>query len=121
MLDVARYSNDSPSAYGRPSTRAFLRLEDFHRALENIKKLQVRVAMQRNRNCWRHRSANEADRITNFLWRSEDFEEQSVRSGQQLMSGTAWLSTRLQVNRHFQNSLSVTAWRSQSYWFGIEH
>jgi hypothetical protein len=26
--------------------------------------------MQRNHNCWRHRSANEADRVPNFLWRA---------------------------------------------------
>ena len=119
MLDSARYDNDSANAYGRPSTRAFLRLEDFDRAFENIKKLHVRVAMQRNRNSWRHRSANEADRFPHFFWWSEEFEERSVWSGQRLMSGTVWGSARLRINRHFRHSLSVTAWRSQPYWLEL--
>jgi|SRR6516225_12471711 len=63
MLDVSRYRHDGSYASGRPSIYVVFGLEGFKRALEDLKNLWVRMAVQRNDHSRGQRAANKA----NFL------------------------------------------------------
>ena len=80
MLDVSRYRHDGSYASGRPSIYVVFGLQGFKRALEDLKNLWVRMAVQRNDHSRGHRAANKANFAPDFIWRGKEFNQRHVRS-----------------------------------------
>jgi hypothetical protein len=82
------------------------------------------VPMERNHDSWWHHAADKADRLSDFLRRSKEFEKYSARIEHVLTHGSTWLSFPLWFGRHFQDSLSAIAFSGHGLfpcvWFSAD-